>query len=173
MANPEKDEQKATGDFGVGMVVRLDTEADTSTFVTMTAPSGKSAVQAATLRQLKHDLANYLDVTHIRINRIGVKSAEDNCSEPKPRAKPRRDPPPAVRSPMHRAIDWFPSPRTRKVLGKLVADQDALIADLDREGRTSAATWQRGITWVLLLYTGALHLISSLANAVRGSRKAS
>lgn len=72
---------------------------------------------------------------------------------------------------LRRAVDWFPSPRTRKVLVKMVADQEALIAQLMIDGRVNTARWQIGVTWLLLAYTGTLHFISSLASAIRGKQR--
>lgn len=72
---------------------------------------------------------------------------------------------------LQRAVDWFPSPRTRKVLVKMVADQEALIAKLMTDGRFKTARWQIGVTWVLIAYTGMLHLVASLMSAIRGKQR--
>ena len=69
---------------------------------------------------------------------------------------------------LHSATDWFPSPKTRKLLKKLVVDQQSHIEQLAAEGRIVAARWQWYWTWALLLWYGGMHAISGLSRAFRG-----
>jgi len=51
-----------------------------------------------------------------------------------------------------KAVGWVPSPKMRKVMNKLLADQENHIQELEQRGQFAAATWQRRLTWMLLLY---------------------
>lgn len=66
------------------------------------------------------------------------------------------------------ATDWFPSPKTRKLLTKFVADQLVHIEDLAAKGRWRTARWQWCWTWMLLFWYGGLHAVSGLSRAIRG-----
>ncbi len=65
-------------------------------------------------------------------------------------------------------VDWIPSPKTRKLLTKVVADQVAHLRDLERNGRYKAAKWQLYASWGLIAWYGVLHTVSSVFKAVRG-----
>ena len=67
------------------------------------------------------------------------------------------------------ATDWFPAPKTRKLLKKLVSDQAAHIQNLTSANRLNAARWIWASTWVLLIWYGAKDIVLGIAKAVRGS----
>jgi len=66
------------------------------------------------------------------------------------------------------ATDWFPSPKTRKLLKKLVSDQLEHVDHLVATRRVGTARWQWCWTWLLLFWYGGLHAASGVARAMRG-----
>lgn len=71
-------------------------------------------------------------------------------------------------SPLVKATDFFPSPKTRKLLKKMVADQGTHIESLSDEGRFKTARWIWFSTWFLLVWCGCHSLITTVAKAIRG-----
>jgi hypothetical protein len=70
--------------------------------------------------------------------------------------------------PLVKATDFFPSPKTRKLLKKMVADQGTHIESLSDEGRFKTARWIWFSTWFLLVWYGCHSLITTVAKAIRG-----
>lgn len=65
-------------------------------------------------------------------------------------------------------VDLVTSPNTRKLLGKLVADQADHIQNLVNADRMNAARWIFWSTWPLLLWYFAKDLVLSVTKAWRG-----
>lgn len=70
--------------------------------------------------------------------------------------------------PLVKATDFFPAPKTRKLLKKMVADQGDHIETLTVEGRVKTARWIWISSWFLLVWYGCHGLITSVAKAIRG-----
>lgn len=66
------------------------------------------------------------------------------------------------------AVDWFPVPKTRKLLRKMVSEQGVHIDELAKKGRINAAKAQWYMSWGLLGWYGLRGLVTSIAKAVRG-----
>lgn len=64
-------------------------------------------------------------------------------------------------------VDWVPG-TSRKVLKKMIADQDAHIVDLHERGCLRAARFQIAATWGLIGWYLFKHLISGVARAIKG-----
>lgn len=67
-----------------------------------------------------------------------------------------------------RATDFFPTPKTRKLLKKMVADQGDHIQILAKCGRFKTARWIWLSSWFLLIWYGFHGLVTSIAKAIRG-----
>lgn len=66
------------------------------------------------------------------------------------------------------ATDLFPSPKTRKLLKKMVVEQGVHIETLAAAGRFKTARWIWFSSWLLLIWYGCCGLIMSVAKAIRG-----
>lgn len=66
------------------------------------------------------------------------------------------------------AVNFVPSPKTRKLLKKLVADQTAHIAEMEASGQFKAARWNWWCTWWMIIYNTLIHTVTHAAKAVRG-----
>lgn len=64
--------------------------------------------------------------------------------------------------------DLVPSPKTRKLLKKMIAEQQAHISDLSAAHRPKAAYWAWSCTWGLLVWYTLLHGVSGVSRAIRG-----
>lgn len=78
-----------------------------------------------------------------------------------------RNEPPSI-GPLVRATDLFPTPKTRKLLKKLIADQGDHIQTLTDAGRFKTARWIWLSSWFLLVWYGFHGLVTSVAKAIRG-----
>lgn len=66
------------------------------------------------------------------------------------------------------AVNCVPSPKARKLLLKLVADQAEHIAELDRLGARKTARWNWWCTWGLIAWYACMHTVTNVMKAVRG-----
>lgn len=65
-------------------------------------------------------------------------------------------------------VNLVPSPKTRKVLSKLVTDQADHIAELETLGCWKSARWNWWCTWALILWYAGMHTATNVMKAVRG-----
>jgi hypothetical protein len=100
---------------------------------------------------------------------LQTKYSEDVMWSWRQRVRHAQRPPPSTAK-IEAVTDWFPSPKTRKLLRKLVADQAEHMTELAAKGRHRSARWTWLCTWALLLWYGPIHLIRSVMSAVRGRR---
>ena len=70
--------------------------------------------------------------------------------------------------PLIKATDFFPSPKVRKLLKKMVAEQGIHIATLAGDGRFKTARWIWFSSWLLLIWYGCRGLIMTVAKAIQG-----
>ena len=65
-------------------------------------------------------------------------------------------------------VNLVPSPKTRKLLMKLVADQADHIRQLQEFSSHRSARWNWWLTWAMILYVGLTHFVMNIARAFRG-----
>ncbi len=66
------------------------------------------------------------------------------------------------------AADLFPSPKTRKLLKKMLADQAEHIQSLSAKGRNWSAWWIWTTSWIMLIWYAAHGLLTSVMKAIKG-----
>lgn len=99
---------------------------------------------------------------HFFIGKVQVPLAASQMGD-RPRLRP-----PISTERLSSAVDLIPGPGTRKMVGKMVADQVATIRELESKGRYKTAKWTHVCTWGLMVWYVALHTVSSVSKAVRG-----